>query len=206
VLVSACWGVARRLLAMRRSWVRFPQAAPAFVQVRATFRVLRTDPSPPAWDGDRPRARARARQRRTPRFAYFIGVSPRLVFTTLTCGPVPEPDDLTRTPGSVRFPVCLDLIAKARIRRFYAPWRRPGASYPLSPRFWVHSAPSAEYLRLFVPRWSAACRHRTACSALLVDRNASWASAVTFGCSDMPVVDNRQIIPRVRQATRGKHL
>jgi hypothetical protein len=115
VLVSACWGVARRLLAMRRSWVRFPQAAPAFVQVRATFRVLRTDPSPPAWDGDRPRARARVRQRRTPRFAYFIGVSPRLVFTTLTCGPVPEPDDLTRTPGSVRFPVCLDLIAKARI-------------------------------------------------------------------------------------------
>jgi hypothetical protein len=76
-----CWsvragGVARRLLVMRRSWVRFPQAAPSFVQVRATFRVLRADPSPPAWDGDRPRARARARQRRTPRFAYFIGVSP----------------------------------------------------------------------------------------------------------------------------------
>ena len=66
--------------------------------------------------------------------------------------------------------------------------------------------PIAEYLRLFVPRRSGPCRHRTAHSALLVDRNASWASAVTFGCSDMPVVDDRQIIPRVRQATRGKHL
>ena len=53
----------------------------------------------------------------------------------------------------------------------------------------------AEYLRLFVPRRSAPCRHRTAHSALLVDRNASWASAVAFGCPDMPVVDNRQIIP-----------
>jgi hypothetical protein len=50
----------------------------------------------------------------TPLFAYFIGVSPRLVFTTLTCGPAPEPGDLTRTPGSVRFPVCLDLIARPR--------------------------------------------------------------------------------------------
>jgi hypothetical protein len=125
VLVSACWGVARRLLVMRRSWVRFPQAAPAFVQVRATFRVLRADPSPPAWDGDRPRARARALQRRTPRFAYIIGVSPRLVFTTLTCRPVPEPDDSTRTPGSVRFPVCLDLIAKARRSADRAPAARP---------------------------------------------------------------------------------
>jgi hypothetical protein len=129
VLVSACWGVARRLLVMRRSWVRFPQAAPAFVQVRATLRVLRADPSPPAWDGDRPRARARARQRRTPRFAYFIGVSPQLVFTTPTCGPVPEPDDLTRTPGSIRFPVCPDLIAKPRITGGYG--QPAGAQWPL---------------------------------------------------------------------------
>jgi hypothetical protein len=71
-----------------------------------------------------PRARARARRRRTPLFAYFIGVSPRPVFATLTCGPVPEPDDLTRTPGSVRFPVCLDLIARPRrsaLRAFSRP-------------------------------------------------------------------------------------
>ena len=37
--------------------------------------------------GDRPQARARTRRRRTPLFAYLTGVSPRLEFTTLTCGP-----------------------------------------------------------------------------------------------------------------------
>jgi hypothetical protein len=38
------------------------------------------------------------------------------------------------------------------------------------------------------------------------DRNPSWASGLAFECCDMPVVDNRQIIPRVQRATRGKHL
>jgi hypothetical protein len=37
--------------------------------------------------GDRPRSRVRTRRRRTPPSAYLIGVSLRLEFTTLTCGP-----------------------------------------------------------------------------------------------------------------------
>jgi hypothetical protein len=87
------------------------------VQVRTAFRVLRTDPSPPAWDGDRPGPRARARQRRTPRFAYFIGVSPparvhhpdmrtstgtrRLDQNARIC-PVPGPPGLDREGGYLR--------------------------------------------------------------------------------------------------------
>jgi hypothetical protein len=71
-------------------------------------------------------------------------------------------------------------------------------------------APGAQtQIRILAPLRALAVRALQAQnghSALLVDRNASWGSAVTFGCSDMPVVDDRQIIPRVRQATRGKHL
>jgi hypothetical protein len=62
----------------------------------------------------------------------------------------------------------------------------------------------AEYLCLFVPGGQRLAG--TERPVLLCWLTPTRPGPALSGCSDVPVVDDRQITPRVRQATRGKHL